>query len=159
MGDGPSWIPLTKALQEAIGHVAPSDGKCDITEMTINAFLEKTQVGPPFSWSVSWNGISTVERLFIFFSYGYKCLQCANEFIGDDSVAEERRVACTECGVYTVASRLWLVNARHPLVINALQMLDTIAVRPSIKRLLDLSDLTPVKASFLQDSGRRSSNG
>jgi hypothetical protein len=52
MGDGPSWIPLTKALQEAIGHVAPSDGKCDITEMTINAFFEKTQVGPPFSWSV-----------------------------------------------------------------------------------------------------------
>jgi hypothetical protein len=67
MGDGPSWIPLTKALQEAIGLVAPSDGICDITEMTMNAFFEKTQVGPPFSWSVSWNGISTVEMPFIFF--------------------------------------------------------------------------------------------
>jgi hypothetical protein len=37
MGDGPSWIPLTKALQDAIGLVAPSDGICDITEMTMNA--------------------------------------------------------------------------------------------------------------------------
>jgi hypothetical protein len=152
MGDGPSWIPLTKTLQEAIGLVAPSDGTCDITELTINAFFVKTQEGPPYSWSVHWNGFSTVEMPLIFFSYGYKCLQCANEFIGDDSSAEERRVACTECAMYTMASRLWLVNARHPLVINALQMLETIAVRPSIRRTLDLSDLTPVKASFLQDS-------
>ena len=152
MGDGPSWIPLTKPLQEAIGFVAPSDGICDITEMTINAFFERTQLGPPFSWSVSWNGISTVEIPFIFFSYGYKCLQCVNEFIGDDTIAEERRVACPECAMYTLASRLWLVNAKHPLVTNALQMLDTIAVRPGIKRALDFSDLTPVKASFLQDT-------
>ena len=128
------WIPLTKPLQEAIGLVAPSDGICDITEMTINAFFERTQLGPPFSWSVSWNGISTVEIPFIFFSYGYKCLQCVNEFIGDDTIAEERRVACPECAMYTLASRLWLVNAKHPLVTNALQMLDTIAVRPGIKR-------------------------
>jgi hypothetical protein len=110
MGDGPSWIPLTKTLQEAIGLVAPSDGICDITELTINAFFEKTQEGPPYSWSVHWNGISTVEMPLIFFSFGYKCLQCANEFIGDDSLAEERRVACTECAMYTMASRLWLVT-------------------------------------------------
>ena len=58
----------------------------------------------------------------------------------------------TECGVHTLAGRLWLVKAKHPLVLNAIQMLSTISERPNIRRALDMSDMTPVKGSFLQDS-------
>jgi hypothetical protein len=141
-------------LRDAIDALASSDPHCDINAATMNATFEKTT--PPWQQLASWDGQRTADAIFLFISFGYKCRMCDKHFIGDDHHTEERTVACTHCAIITAASRLWLVNSEHDMVRTALRTLDrTLDVQTptgNICRKLELSHLTPVKGSHLQDT-------
>ena len=147
MGDGPPWIPLTAELQEAIAQVAPTIDGCDITADRLAAL--SADMAAPYSLRVHWDGAKVCVTQMVLISYGYKCSECANLFIGNDETKETITVTCSECACITNAERLWLVKENHPTVANAIRMRETMSTTQSVRRHLDLSDMTPVKGSFL----------
>ena len=154
MGDGPMWIPITMSLRDAIDACASSEQDCDINAMTMNATFEKTF--PPWNQLATWDGQRTADALFVFISFGYQCRKCEKHLIGDDHHTREQLVGCVHCATITVASRLWLVNAEHDMVKSALRSLerslDVQTPTRNIRCKLELSHLTPVKGSHLQDT-------
>ncbi len=154
MGDGPMWIPITMGLRDAIDACASLDPHCDINAATMNATFEKTL--PPWNLLATWDGLRTADAVFLFISYGYQCGRCGKHFIGDDHHTDERAVACAHCAIISLSSRLWLVNADHDMVRTALRTLDrTLDVQTPTRNIcckLELSHLTPVKGSHLQDT-------
>ncbi len=168
MGDGPMWIPITMALRDAIDACASPVPECDINATTMEATF--TQQYPPWQQLATWDGQRTADAVFLFISFGYQCGECTQHFIGDDSHAREHLVACPICAKFSVAARLWLVNANHAMVIRALATMETRSMTPTrpietpevrsvtptrnICRKLELSHLTPVKGSHLQKTNQ-----
>jgi hypothetical protein len=168
MGDGPIWIPITLPLRDAIDACSSPVPECDINATTMEATF--TRQYPPWQQLATWDGQRTADAVFLFISFGYQCGLCAQHFIGDDSHAREQLVACPSCANFSVAARLWLVNASHAMVIRALETLQPRPITPprfietpevrsvtptrNISRKLELSHLTPVKGSHLQRSNR-----
>ena len=152
MGDGPMWIPITMKLpvRDAIDSGASTEAICDINATRMNETFEREI--PPWSMLATWDGTGTAEALFLFMSYGYKCGKCGEHFIGDDSHTREQMIACSYCATVTVATRLWLVKADHPMVISALRTIDARTPTQPIRRKLEMSHLTPVKSSHLQNT-------
>ena len=150
MGDGPMWIPITMKLRDDIDLGASTEAICDINATRMNETFDRTI--PPWSMLATWDGTGTAEALFLFMSYGYKCGKCGEHFIGDDSHTQEQIVACSYCAAVTVATRLWLVKADHPMVISALRTIDARTPTQPIRRKLEMSHLTPVKSSHLQNT-------
>ena len=66
--------------------VAPTIDGCDITADRLAAL--SADMAAPYSLRVHWDGAKVCVTQMVLISYGYKCSECANLFIGNDETKE-----------------------------------------------------------------------